>query len=233
MRIAIISDVHANLPALEAVLKKIEELQADVIHCLGDIVGYGPHPNECVELVRKRCSIVIKGNHDSGLTGETPIDDFNQYGQAAIRWTSKCITPENLKYLSNLPLMKVEDDITLVHASPVRPHEWTYVLNLHEAVESFKAFTTSHCFIGHTHLPIVVGEDLTINAFKFDIRHLINVGSVGQPRDGNPDSAFGLLDTEKKSYATVRAAYDVASTARAIKNAGLPSFLGKRLYRGT
>ena len=232
MRIAVVSDIHANLPALEAVLKKIEELKVDIIHCLGDIVGYGPFPNECIELIRKSCSAVVKGNHDSGITGETAIDDFNKYGQTAIRWTQKQISPENREYLRSLPLKKLEDDMTLVHASPQRPEEWTYVLTLNEAVKSFSAFQTEHCFIGHTHIPAVVGEDMTINAYKQRVRHLINVGSVGQPRDGNPDSAFGLLDAAEKSYTLVRVPYDIAVTARAIKNAGLPSFLAKRLQKG-
>ena len=232
VRIAVLSDIHANLPALEVVLKKTEELQADRIYCLGDIVGYGPFPNECTDLVRKRCSLVVKGNHDSGVTGETDISDFNQYGQEAIRWTTTKITQENLDYLRSLPLTLNEGDSTLVHASPVRPQEWTYVLSLQQALETFQAFSTRHCFIGHTHIPIVVGEDVSINAYKPGVRHLINVGSVGQPRDGNPESAFGIIDARTQSYSLYRVPYDVKKTATAMKSAGLPSFLGKRLFRG-
>ena len=232
MRTAIVSDVHSNLPALEAVLKRINELKVDNIYCLGDIVGYGPFPNECTELIRKSCPAVVQGNHDSGVTGGTTIDDFNVYGQAAIQWTQKQITPKNLEYLRNLPLTRVEGDLTLVHSSPVKPEEWTYILSLSEAIKCFTAFQTELCFIGHTHIPAVVGEDMTVNAYKRGVRQLINVGSVGQPRDGNPDSAFGLLDTAQKSYTLVRVPYDTTITIRAIKDAGLPSFLGKRLQKG-
>jgi predicted phosphodiesterase len=231
-RVAIISDIHGNLSAFEVVLKTIQEMNVDTIHCLGDIVGYGPFPNECIELVRQHCQVVVKGNHDSGVVSETNIDDFNKYGQAAIRWTIQQMTAENLDYLKKLPLISIDGDLTLVHASPFRPELWTYVLSFEEARESFHAFRTGHCFIGHTHIPVVVGEDLTINAYKPLVRQLINVGSVGQPRDGNPDAAFGLLDISERSYTLVRVPYDYSVTAKAIRKAGLPSFLGKRLQRG-
>jgi predicted phosphodiesterase len=232
MRTAIISDIHANLPALEAVLKNIGEQQADRIFCLGDIVGYGPFPNECVELVRKHCVYAVRGNHDSGLTGETSIEHFNRYGQEALRWTRDVVTPQNLDYLRALPLLHTEGDITIVHASPMNPGEWTYVLTMREAIESFEAFDTLLCFIGHTHLPVIVGEDLTINLFKPGMRHLINVGSVGQPRDGNPASAYGILDEKEQRFTLCRVEYDVKKTSRAIRSAGLPSYLAKRLARG-
>jgi predicted phosphodiesterase len=232
MRIAIISDVHGNLPALEAVLARLEELDADVIHCLGDIVGYGPFPNECVELVQARCTHVVKGNHDSGLLGETPIDDFNRYGQEAIRWTIKKITHSHLEYLRQLPSTAIENNLTLVHASPVDPEQWTYVMSRPQARDCFWAFATELCFIGHTHVPVIVGEDGIVNSFRKGIRHLINVGSVGQPRDGNPQSAFGFLDTAIPSYELVRVSYDVKRTVDAIDKAGLPNFLGHRLIQG-
>lgn len=232
MRVAIISDIHSNLPALEAVLARIEILNVDAIHCLGDIVGYGPFPNECVELVRIRCTHVIKGNHDSGLIGETPIDDFNRFGQEAIRWTTRKITHSHLEYLRQLPLRVVENIFTLVHASPINPEQWSYVMSNLQARECFRAFETELCFIGHTHVPVIVGEDGTVGAFRPGIRHLINVGSVGQPRDGNPQAAFGLLDTDIPSYVLERASYDIQMTVKAIENAGLPRFLGQRLIQG-
>jgi len=231
-RIAILSDIHANLAALEAVLKKIDEVKVGAIHCLGDIGGYGPFPNECIELVRTHCSSVVKGNHDSGIAGETDIQEFNRFGQEAIQWTIRSITSENLEYLRGLPLVTTREDMTFVHASPMRPEEWTYILSLSDAMESFKAFHTTHCFIGHTHLPVVVGEDLKVNAYSAGVRTLINVGSVGQPRDGNPDAAFGILDRKERTYSLIRVPYDVDTTARAIRKAGLPSFLAKRLFKG-
>ena len=232
MRAAIISDIHGNLSALEAVFTKIDELKVDAIHCLGDIVGYGPFPNECVDLVRTRCLFTVKGNHDSGLLGETPTDYFNQHGKAAIRWTKDKVTPQNLEYLRSLPEKVVDDKFTLVHSSPLEPSEWTYLMNWDQAEENFAAFSTQFCFIGHTHVPVVIGEDSTVNAFEAGKRHIINVGSVGQPRDGNPNAAFGLLDLKEEAYTLVRVPYDISKTAKAIEEAGLPIFLARRLSQG-
>lgn len=232
MRLGIISDIHGNLPALEAVLERLSALKVDRVCCLGDTVGYGPFPNECVALVRTQSHVVLKGNHDSGLTGETPIDDFNQYGVKAIRWTAKVITPDHMDYLKTLPYAVAEEDVFFAHASPQKPENWTYILNFRTARENFAAFTTSVCFIGHTHVPVVIGEDGTVNKFEAGKRHIINVGSVGQPRDGNPDAAFGVYDTAEKFYQLVRVPYDIQRTAQAISEAGLPDFLAKRLFQG-
>lgn len=232
MRIAIISDIHANLPALTSVLSTIDELGVDSIYCLGDTIGYGPHPNECVELVRERCAVVIKGNHDSGVTGETPLSYFNDYGKAAILWTIKSISPKNLDFINGLDFVWSDETITLVHASPNDPPAWNYVFTLNEALESFRHFSTELCFIGHTHVPFIVGEDSSVNIFRPEFRCLINVGSIGQPRDGNPNAAFGLLDTEKQTYECIRVEYDIQQTASEIQKQGLPSLLGQRLFRG-
>ncbi len=239
MRTAIISDIHGNLAALEAVLHNIDGSGVEQVHCLGDVVGYGPFPNECVALVRQRCSLVIKGNHDSGLIGETAIQDFNQYGQRALRWTETVITPDNLQYLTGLPLRSVIGDITLVHASPDDPAGWNYVFTVTAAKASFSAFDTAVCFIGHTHVPVVIGEDMSINTFsrsretrEHPSKSLVNVGSVGQPRDGDPRAAFGIIDTEAWTYDLVRVEYEIEKTAAAILDAGLPEFLARRLFKG-
>jgi len=232
MLIAIISDIHGNLPALEAVLTRIKELNAGLIYCLGDTVGYGPFPSECVKLVRERCSVVLKGNHDSGLVGETPLDDFNHYGLSAIQWTRTVVSKEDQDYLRGLPTMTEAEGITLAHSSPLNPGAWSYVLTMRAAHENFAAFTTNLCFIGHTHVPIIVGEDGTVNKYSAGARHLINVGSVGQPRDGSSHAAFGLYDTETAAYQLVRVQYDIQVTARAIRKLGLPEFLAQRLFQG-
>jgi len=232
MRTAIISDVHSNLEALKSALSSIDTLHVDEIFCLGDIVGYGPFPNECTNLVRERCTVVVKGNHDSGLIGETPLKHFNQYGKTAIEWAKKHITRDNLKYLKNLPLSSAQNDLTLVHASPLHPEAWNYIIAWPDAQQCFGAFTTSLCFIGHTHVPVIVGEDSSINSFRKGCRYLINVGSIGQPRDGNPCASFGLLDTEKWTFENIRVPYDIQKTANEISNVKLPEFLGKRLFLG-
>jgi predicted phosphodiesterase len=232
MRVAIISDIHGNLPALEATLKEVDDLKADVLYCLGDTVGYGPFPNECLDIVRERCSIVLKGNHDSGLIGETSLDDFNQHGLKAILWSQPRVRKDNWDYIRTLPFSAVDNNLTLAHSSPHRPNAWTYILTLRAAQENFAAFSTELCFIGHTHVPVIIGEDSSINKFRKDCRFIINVGSVGQPRDGNSEAAFGMFDTEMKSYSLIRVPYDVEKTAKAIREAGLPEFLARRLFQG-
>jgi len=232
MRIAIISDIHSNLAALERALSIIDTLDAGKIVCLGDIVGYGPFPNVCVELVRHHCDAVVLGNHDAGAVGITPLIHFNKLGKKAIEWTMKQMTDLNLDYLRNLPL-HIEDEImTLVHSSPVNPPEWEYITSIEDARSAFRVFSTQLCFIGHTHIPSVVGEDLSINQFGKHQRYLINVGSVGQPRDGNPKSCIGIIDTRQWTYESVRFEYDVAKTAERIVDVGLPVMLARRLMLG-
>jgi len=232
MLIAVISDIHGNLPAFQEVIKKTEELHAEIVYCLGDTVGYGPFPNECVDLVREKCAVVLKGNHDSGLTGETPLDDFNHYGVSAIQWSKTVVTKENCEYLRTLPFTAEEKGLTLAHSSPNKPQSWNYILTMRAAQENFAAFKTTLAFIGHTHVPVIIGEDGSVNRYKPGLRHIINVGSVGQPRDGNPDAAFGLYDTETTDYELVRVHYEVQKTARAIRDLGLPEFLAQRLFQG-
>jgi diadenosine tetraphosphatase ApaH/serine/threonine PP2A family protein phosphatase len=232
MLIGIISDIHANLPALEAVLAALQGAGADTIYCLGDTVGYGPFPNECVDLVRRHCGIVLKGNHDSGLIGETDVEDFNHYGLVAIRWSQEHVTVENKNFLESLPLVAVKNGVTLAHASPSRPGEWSYILTLRAARDNFPAFSTHLCFIGHTHVPAVINEDLTIGNIKNGIRCIVNVGSVGQPRDGNRDAAYGLFDTATNEYSLKRVPYDIQKTADRIASEGLPEYLAKRLFQG-
>jgi predicted phosphodiesterase len=239
MRLAVLSDIHSNLPALEAVLKQVTAAGVDTLCCLGDIVGYGPFPNECIALVREQAAAVVKGNHDSGVLGETPPTDFNSLGQRALLWTRDRITPDHLEYLRGLPMLTTVGPMTLVHSSPANPGSWTYVMTMDQAREGFRAFTTDVCCIGHTHVPVVIGEDLSINTFRAPraipsepCKFLINVGSVGQPRDGDPRAAFGLLDTTAWTYELIRVEYDVEGTAAAILKAGLPEALARRLYRG-
>lgn len=232
MLIAIISDVHGNLPAAEEVFKAAGDMKADTIHCLGDTVGYGPFPNECVDLVRERCAVILKGNHDSGLVGDTPLTDFNQYGLSAIQWTRTAVTEENQEFLRGLPLMTEQNGVTLAHSSPLNPDAWTYVLTMRAAQENFAAFTTRLCFIGHTHVPVIIGEDGSVNKYSTTLRHIVNVGSVGQPRDGNAQAAFGMFNTTTQEFQMVRVPYDIQKVARAIREVGLPEFLAQRLFQG-
>jgi putative phosphoesterase len=232
MRIALISDIHGNLQALCRVLEMARRERVETVACLGDIVGYGPYPNECTDLVREKCTIVVQGNHDAGAVGILTRREFNTEGCAAIEWTRKHLTQPNQKFLKELPAILVADDITFVHASPLEPRKWAYLATWRDAEDSFNHFATTYCCHGHTHIPAVVAANGAINTFQKGQRHIINAGSVGQPRDGNPRASFAILDTELPSASIVRIAYDIEATATAIRTAGLPEFLARRLSLG-
>jgi diadenosine tetraphosphatase ApaH/serine/threonine PP2A family protein phosphatase len=232
MRIAIISDIHSNIEALTQAFSVIDQRGVDAIYCLGDIVGYGANPNECLDLVRERASLCVLGNHDLASIDPVNAEYFSRPGRVAIEWTHTVLTAENVKFVSSLPYTASADTCTLVHASPLDPEQWQYVLSLQIAKAQFPEFKTQLCFIGHTHVPAVCGEDLRTFTLKKEKRFLVNVGSVGQPRDGNPQLSFGLLDTEAWKYENVRASYDIDKAAQAIRSQGLPSALATRLYQG-
>ncbi|MEW6511266.1 MAG: metallophosphoesterase family protein [Bacteroidota bacterium] len=232
MRIAIISDIHSNLQALKAAFSRIDAEGIKEVYCLGDIVGYGGNPNECVASVRERCSYVVLGNHDLAAIDTTQAEYFTAPGRTAAIWTNGTLATEHRDFLANLPMKCVEDSCTLVHASPDSPGGWQYVLSLQIARRQFDHFTTDLCLIGHTHVPAVCGEDLKTFVFKRGMRFIVNVGSVGQPRDGNPQLSFGILDTEAWTYENIRADYDIEGAAAAILKAGLPPVLAARLSQG-
>jgi diadenosine tetraphosphatase ApaH/serine/threonine PP2A family protein phosphatase len=232
MRIGVISDIHANLAALEQVLYCLDAAGVEEIYCLGDVVGYGPFPNECVELVRTRCTGTVFGNHDAALFGKITLDRFDTAGRKALRWTQKIIRPDNLKYLSALPPVLQNHDATFIHSSPFLPESWEYIHTYRQAEKAFQALTTPIGFIGHTHVPMIIGEDQKMHTVRKGSRFLVNVGSVGQPRDGIPGAAFGVFDTASWSYQPMRVEYDVETTTEAIRKAGLPSVLAERLING-
>jgi diadenosine tetraphosphatase ApaH/serine/threonine PP2A family protein phosphatase len=232
MRAAIISDIHGNIEALETVFLAIDSIGVDRIFCLGDIVGYGSHPNECVALVRERCSDVVLGNHDSGAIGRMPLTKFTRYGERALRWVRKHLSKQNVEFLSSLPLIQVVEGVTLVHSSPVHPEFWSYVFAWRDAELCFREFQSPWCFIGHTHIPSIVSEKGTINSCRDGERHLVNVGSVGQSRDGNTRASFAVLDSTVGTAEIIRVQYDVKKSADAIMQAGLPDYLAQRLFLG-
>jgi|WetSurMetagenome_2_1015567.scaffolds.fasta_scaffold170563_1 putative phosphoesterase len=232
MRIALLSDIHGNVEALLRVVESARTQHVDALVCLGDIVGYGPFPNECVDLVRTACVAVVKGNHDAGAVGDVRLRDFNSEGGAAISWTTDRLTDVHKEFLRALPLSLELDATLLVHASPREPNRWEYVATWLVAAQIFPHFTASYCCIGHTHIPAIIAADGTINRIQSGQQHIINPGSVGQPRDGNPRAAYALLDTESHTATIIRVPYDVASTASAIRAAGLPEFLARRLEYG-
>ena len=232
MLIAIISDIHSNLEALTKALEIIDQRSVDEIICLGDIVGYGANPNECIELIRQRCSTVIKGNHDEAVLNVRITEYFTDDARAAIMWTCKQLTEANFSYLRTLSLSSYKEDLLFVHASPCNPREWKYILDDITAVSAFHCFSESLCFIGHTHTPAIFSTNGRAFGIAKGERYLINVGSIGQPRDSNIKLSFGLFDTHAWKYENIRSSYDVETAVRKILETDLPTNLGHRLLMG-
>ncbi|MCL4498709.1 MAG: metallophosphatase family protein [Chloroflexi bacterium] len=239
-RFAIIADIHANLTALEAVLEAVGGV--DGVWCLGDIVGYGPQPNECAARVAGFSGPTIRGNHDLGATGLTSLDRFNPYAKDACRWTSKALSGEALDFLTGLP--NPSDAIKktlLVHGSPRDPF-WEYVLTLGQAEDVFASTDERFVFVGHSHIPFIFSfsdgrvklEKLSEgkNVLSEGARYLINPGSVGQPRDKDPRSSFMILDRGDYSIDYRRVPYSISTVQAGIIDAGLPGFLAERLALG-
>jgi len=256
MRLAIVSDIHGNLEALDAVLADLDRQTVDRTYCLGDFVGYGASPNECIERLRPRIAGAVAGNHDHAAIGRLELGDFNHSAAVAANWTRDALTPEHHAYLAGLPYEILLPDVRLVHASPAEPARWHYVLSPADAGYEMATYPERVCLIGHSHYPgafeatgasrpkspapgmrapAPAGVRYTREAelrFPPGARYLINVGSVGQPRDGDPRAAYLLLDDSEGWARHVRIPYDVESAARRILDAGLPPFLAQRLSWG-
>jgi len=240
MRVGIISDVHSNLPALGAVLRdmgRVEELW-----CLGDIVGYGPYPNQVVELLRQAECHAIPGNHDLGCLGRVPLDDFRDEAQFACQWTREVLTEENRGYLEGLPLTITRGDFTLVHGTPQEP-VWEYMAYPATAKLAFHYFASRYCLVGHTHVPLVFLEQGQAGAESIiptaaapvpltQTRAIVNPGSVGQPRDGNPAASYAIYDDAAGHLEFRRAPYDVAQIQGEMAAQRFPARLIKRLAYG-
>ena len=243
MRILVVSDVHANLAALDAVIKDAGAF--DQVWCLGDVVGYGPEPNECIDRLRSFDLLCLAGNHDLAAVGKLTLVDFNSDAKEAVAWSRFRLSVANRDWLENLPTMTVvsEFNITLVHGSPVDPI-WEYIFTPPVARASFESLVTPNGFNGHTHVPLVfrkpefetgiATERLFVNtpvSLKLD-RLLINPGSVGQPRDDDPRASYAIFDTEAMALTHRRVQYDVAATQTKMKEAKLPGRLIRRLRFG-
>jgi predicted phosphodiesterase len=244
MRCLIVSDIHANLTAFDAVLADVDRESIDRIWCLGDVVGYGPCPNACVARLMEFSEYVcVAGNHDWAAISRISIAEFNPSAQEACRWTSEQLTKDNKAFLSRLPTVLVEGDCTLVHGSPREPI-WEYIIYPSTAQLSFQFFDTQLCFVGHTHAPAIFREETPSRRFEISIpvpgqpirindeRMIINPGSVGQPRDGDPDAAYMIFDPESKTLEYHRVPYDIAATQQLMKERGLPDSLISRLSFG-
>lgn len=241
MSMVILSDIHSNLESFQAVLKDLSHEQVDQVLFLGDIVGYAADPDQCIEILRGLTPHSVAGNHDWAAVGLTEIGYFNPMAQAAVEWTAGIITADHAAFLKGLPLTGSLPGILLVHAAPYHPEAWDYICSPDDASQCFRHCDQKICFTGHSHYPISFVEDQegnisVIRDSTFTLldscRYLINVGSVGQPRDGDPRAAYGIYKPEDATFSLKRVPYDIKRTREKIIAAGLPSFLASRLTEG-
>jgi len=238
VKVVILSDIHSNLAALLKAFQYIENLKPDKIVCLGDIVGYGPRPNECVELIQQKCQISLMGNHDHAVLGLTDTYHFNQHAREAINWTRRALTIQNKAYLENLTFSHHENEILYVHSTPLHPEEWHYILSEYEARQYFPQIKQRLCFVGHSHIPLVFSSadppvfDEELDLSDKNKHYIINVGSIGQPRDGDPRLCFAIYDTDSGILNYVRLQYPIQETYDEILENKLPAFLAMRLFAG-
>ncbi len=241
MQTLIISDIHANLTALEAVLSDAGEV--DSVWCLGDLVGYGPDPNECIRRIKQLPNLVcLMGNHDAAVLDQIDTESFNPEARQAIIWTQNVLSFENKKFLKNLPEKTQLDQVTLVHGSPRQP-VWEYLLDTYTATRSFNYFDSEYCFVGHTHLPFIFQLDdnkgsaqLTIptpnEKIELTPRAILNAGSVGQPRDRDARAAYAIYNSDGHTWHYRRVSYEIADVQKRMEKAGLPLRHIQRLASG-
>ncbi len=249
MRLAVLTDIHSNLPALEAVIESIREAEIETTWCLGDVVGYGAQPDQCAALVKEHCELSLVGNHDLAVLGEIDTEVFSAAAAAAVTWTQGNCKPETMDFLRDLKPVATGREVGLYHASPRDP-VWEYVLSVDQAAECMELQDERVSLIGHSHVALFFsdggfsdggsdkgsptggqadgGRTLDVS----DGRWLLNPGSVGQPRDGDPRAAWLELDTEKWQATYHRVNYEIDEAAEAIRDAGLPDLLADRLYAG-
>jgi putative phosphoesterase len=239
MRIAFLGDIHANYHALEAVEAALEADRPDAVICLGDVVGYGAFPARCIEWVTENCVLTVKGNHDHYVSMETGANRFNTLAYRALSWTMEQLSDSMLAWLSALPYMEEYEGIGICHGNPIQPEAWLYVITHHDAEFVFRTTTAQFLVVGHSHIQGCFVKDegsLLIRPGKpielSGKRAVLNPGSVGQPRDGDPRAAFALLDTDSWQLTPMRVDYDIEAARDAIIAAGLPVELGDRLRVG-
>lgn len=241
MRVLVITDIHANLTALETVLG--EAGKVDAVWCLGDLVGYGPDPNECVEKIRHLPNLTcIIGNHDAAALRMIDVDTFNPEARNALLWTRNALTESNKVFLGSLPERVIWENVTLTHGSPRQPI-WEYILDIRTATQNFDFFSTHLCFIGHTHLPVIYSLSSSNHHARLTIpepnqkitlsdRAIVNPGSLGQPRDRDPRAAYAIFDSELMLWDYRRIPYDILAVQDRMKKAGLPERHIQRLSAG-
>lgn len=240
MRYVILADIHSNLEALEAVLDEASGEKIGAYLCAGDIIGYGADPQACLDKIKPLIRHIVAGNHESAVTGKFPLEDLVDNARDAVLWTKNILPQKDIDFLNNLGLVYKNNDLTLVHGSLDNPQEFYYIFKPYEAGETFDLLDTPICFLGHTHRPqILVKRNIIISRlddFKAEInpdyKYAVNVGSVGQPRDGDPRAAYCIYDTAENTVEIKRVSYDIETAQRKIISAGLPRILADRLAIG-
>lgn len=240
MRYGIISDIHGNLEGLQAVLRECSLARVQAILCTGDIVGYGANPKECLEIIRQFKVITVAGNHDWAVGGRLDFSHFTDDGRAAVEWTRLHLSIEDITYLNAIELSVKNRDFILTHASLDQPQQFMYMTDMSKIIPSFALMDVAVCFIGHTHVPAVFveadGKAYHLENSSIEVqpgyKYIINTGSVGQPRDGNPMASFGIYDTAMQTIELRRVPYDIQEAQRKIIEAGLPRSLALRLMKG-
>lgn len=231
MRIALISDIHSNLEALNAVIDELNKIGYDELICLGDIIGYGPEPEACLNIVFEKANVIIKGNHEQALIQPELFINFNQYAKDTLLWTLENISEKSAKRISYLKTKHSIEDILFVHSNPTCPESWDYITNYFDAKKYIDGMDCSLCFIGHSHIEAVYKKNNEYPLSK-ENKTIINPGSVGQPRDKKNTASFGIFDTDKWNYTNYRVKYDIMVTYNKIINNKLPMFLAERLLKG-
>ena len=239
MKIAILGDIHSNIDALEAVLSDAATQEVDRYCCVGDVVGYNACPRECLDRVRGLKAVIVRGNHDHYCSHNASLNDFHPMAAEVVDWTRRVLTNEERKFLHDLPLMRMVENFTVVHSTLDNPEMWGYVFDKLEAESNFAYQTTSICFNGHTHVPLVFEKKETVHTESFSRvkvvlgrKYFINVGSIGQPRDGDPRAAYAIYNLDRNLIELRRVEYDVEAAQKKILKAGLPERLAARLAVG-
>ena len=239
MKYAVIADIHANLEALRVVLEDAKKQNCTHYVCLGDVVGYNANPKECLDIIRDTGMPSVKGNHDEYCSSETNLEGFNPHAAEAIQWTRQQLTEEDRQWLKELKYIRLVASFQIVHATLDGPQRWGYVFDRLAAAATFTYQNTAVCFFGHTHVPVAFIRDSVVRGgtySKFKIepgrKYFVNVGSVGQPRDGNPKAAYAIYDMDEGSVELRRLDYDISAAQAKIMAAGLPPRLAERLALG-
>jgi diadenosine tetraphosphatase ApaH/serine/threonine PP2A family protein phosphatase len=241
MRYALFSDIHANIEAFDAVLADIDRVGVDKRLFLGDIIGYGPDPQACIDRLLTVADVTLGGNHDWAAVGLTPSDYFNPYAKAALDWTVAHLRDDQIDFLKRTEPSMLHDSFQLAHSSPLAPSEWRYILNHQEAVDNYAYIQNNLCFIGHSHQPLII-EYTTPSTVKVhrplekvldpDVPYIVNIGSVGQPRDAITESCWVLFDSDTRTVSFRRVPYPIETVQKKMEEANLPRYLIDRLAVG-